>query len=320
MIRNIRKFLVIISICIPLVAIAQNDSMESLTLLREDESLIHFYLERKSPADVSDVLLLILQGSECNSIFHKKAGRDKLRNVWPSADLLTVEKYGIDSDLSYSSEFTRTDCPEIYLQKDNLEQRVRDLIQVLSYIRQKYSYKNIVVLGGSEGATIAIMLTSEVDYIDATISFGVGGRTFMDDFIEGIQNSLEDQNEIQKRIDGFNQFAEYILSSEPSEEKLGEHGFSWWKSILQYDQQAILAEIESPVLLVQGGKDESASPTGATKMVNELRRTGRRNIDYFFYDELDHSLGIPNGESFSENAIADMNAWLKDKIEKSPNN
>lgn len=307
-----------ISLFISFAAFAQNNRTDSLSLLRNDKSLIHFYLERISKTDVSDVLLLIIQGSDCNSVSHNKAIHDKLRNIWPTADLLTVEKYGIDSNLRYSSESERTDCPALYLQKDNPEQRVRDLTEVLHHMRQKYNYKKIVVIGGSEGALIANMLTSKVDFIDATIAFSGGGRWFIDDALHSMQYISKNQNDIKKVVEGFKQLAEHILSSEPFEISMSNHGYAWWKSVLQIDQQAIIDKINSPLLIIQGGKDKSVSPHRVTEMINALRNSGNRHIDYYFYDELDHSLKMPNGESSSLKAIADMNAWLKDKIEKSP--
>lgn len=221
--------------------------------------------------------------------------------------------------MGISIEAKRSDCPEIYLQRDSPEQRVGDLEQVLSYVRKQYNYRKIVVLGGSEGAVIANMLSSRADYIDATIAFNGGGRWFIDDILDGMQYVSSNPDEIKTYIYGFNQFAKHILTSEPFELSMSNHGYTWWRGSLPIDQQAILCAIKSPVLIVQGGKDRAVSPIRTTEMIGELRNLGKNNIEYFFYGELDHSFKEQGGQNNTGKVIDDMNAWLKKKIGKIPN-
>ncbi|MFM4680347.1 hypothetical protein ACEUD4_18600 [Aeromonas media] len=97
------------------------------------------------------------------------------QDVWPEADVLLVEKYGIDSKLKYSTDPARKDCPAQYLEKDTPTQRVADIKVVLDTVRKDGQYKRFILLGGSEGAVIANLVTADIDYLDATISFNGGG-------------------------------------------------------------------------------------------------------------------------------------------------
>ena len=68
----------------------------------------------------------------------------------PAADILTVEKYGIDASLPYSDDPARADCPLAYVRHDSLAQRAAD--------RRRHRRRAaparlspVVALGGSEG-------------------------------------------------------------------------------------------------------------------------------------------------------------------------
>lgn len=96
-------------------------------LARDDGSRIRYYLEPRDPARRSDRLLLVIQGSDCNSVTRVRIIQSDLVRAWPQADLLTVEKYGIDDTLPYDGDPERPDCPAAYLERDNLQQRASDL-------------------------------------------------------------------------------------------------------------------------------------------------------------------------------------------------
>ena len=84
-------------------------------LARDDGSRIRYYLEPRDPARRSDRLLLVIQGSDCNSVTRVRIIQSDLVRAWPQADLLTVEKYGIDDTLPYDGDPERPDCPAAYL-------------------------------------------------------------------------------------------------------------------------------------------------------------------------------------------------------------
>lgn len=70
------------------------------TASRDDGSFISYYLVQH--AHDTDTLLLILQGSDCNSVLKIESILTEYKNVWPEADVLLIEKYGINRKLKYS--------------------------------------------------------------------------------------------------------------------------------------------------------------------------------------------------------------------------
>lgn len=220
------------------------------TASRDDGSPISYYLVQH--AHDTDTLLLILQGSDCNSVLKIESILTEYKNVWPEADILLIEKYGINRKLKYSKDAERKDCPAQYLEKDNPAQRVADINTVLGIVRKDGQYKKLILLGGSEGAVIANLVSADIDSIDATIAFNGGGRWFIDDVSHSIAVKHKNPEAARKEIDGFKGFAEHVLNNKPFELDVSGHGYHWWQQMLSIDQLDTLKKVKSPLLVVQG--------------------------------------------------------------------
>ncbi|UNU28363.1 alpha/beta hydrolase family protein [Aeromonas hydrophila] len=282
------------------------------TASRDDGSSISYYLVQH--AHDTDTLLLILQGSDCNSVLNIDSILSDYKNVWPEADILLVEKYGIDSKLEYSTDPARKDCPAQYLEKDSPAQRVADIKAVLDIIRKDRQYKTFILLGGSEGAVIANLVTAEIDSIDATIAFNGGGRWFIDDVSHSIAVKHKKPAVARKEVDDFKGFAEHVLNSKPFELEVSGHGYHWWQQMLSLDQLDTLKKVNSPLLIIQGGMDTSVSPQKTDELVQRLKNLGKNNIEYRHYEELDHGLKNSDGKSQRKEVVTDMNIWLQSKL------
>ncbi|WP_290438134.1 alpha/beta hydrolase family protein [Aeromonas caviae] len=282
------------------------------TASRDDGSPISYYLVQH--AHGADTLLLILQGSDCNSVLKIESILTEYENVWPEADVLLIEKYGINRKLKYSSDPARKDCPAQYLEKDSPAQRVADIKAVLDTVRKDGQYKRFILLGGSEGAVIANLVTADVDYIDATIAFNGGGRWFIDDVSHSIAVKHKNPEEARKEIDDFKGFAEHVLNNEPFELDVSGHGYHWWQQMLSIDQLDTLKKVKSPLLIVQGGMDTSVSPQKTDELVQRLKELGKNNIEYRRYEALDHGFKDSAGENQRNEVVSDMNSWLKTNL------
>ena len=282
------------------------------TVSRDDCSSISYYLVQH--AHDTDTLLLILQGSDCNSVLKIESILTEYKNVWPEADVLLIEKYGINRKLKYSTDPARKDCPAQYLEKDNPAQRVADINTVLDIVRKDGQYKKLIQLGGSEGAVIANLVSADIDSIDATIAFNGGGRWFIDDVSHSIEVKHKNPEAARKEVDDFKEFAEHVLHSKPFELEVSGHGYHWWQQMLSIDQLDILQDVKSPLLIIQGGMDTSVSPQKTDELVQRLKALGKNNIEYRRYEALDHGLKNSDGESLRKEVIRDINMWLRSKL------
>ncbi|WP_430460325.1 prolyl oligopeptidase family serine peptidase [Thalassolituus sp. LLYu03] len=333
----------------PLRALTQLNR-EAQRLSRDDQSDILFYVLPAAQRD--GTLLYILQGSDCNSVLTNDAILSGFRQVWPAADLLLIEKYGINRTLAYSADAERPDCPAGTLRHDHPQQRLTDSMLVLNQLMASGAYQRLIILGGSEGAVIANLISAQRADIAATIVFNGGGRRFIDDVLHSIKASVPEGPERTGAINGFMAFAN-SLDAEPialrphksspekesrSEQKVANkqkdegaseqsahentivsgHGIHWWQQMLALDQQSILQSVDSPVLIIQSQQDKSVAPEQVDLMLKALTQAGKNNIHYRMYPELDHQLKKPNGLNNRAWVINDISGWLTPILQNTP--
>lgn len=281
---------------------------------REDGSRIRYYLSVRDTSRHADQLLVVIQGSDCNSVTRVEAIRRYMLQVMPTADVLTVEKYGIDASLPYSNDTERADCPPAYLRHDSPVQRASDLDTVIADVLRQRAYRQVVALGGSEGAVVAHLLAARSDRIAATIAFNGGGQWFLDDLLYSIASAPGSAQEKAASMRSMRGFARHIRTATPEAQAritASDHGYRWWRDSLATDQLAVLRTSRSPTLIIQSGADESASPDAVLAMVARLHQAGKRNITYKTYPALDHRLFGPDGRSRMADVVNDMASWLQ---------
>nr|WP_313372390.1 prolyl oligopeptidase family serine peptidase [Brucella intermedia] len=283
--------------------------IEAEFVARPDGSQIIYYLDRLGRHPARKSLLVLIQGSDCNSVIYNPTIR-RFANAYPEADRLMVEKYGIDEKLPYDLNVERSDCPASYLDNDNPRQRVQDLDRVISKLVATEGYEKVVTIGGSEGALIGNMLAARSANINATVAINGGGRWFLDDILYNIDTSESPAEEKTVSKQGIRGLFRAISENAKFNVAGSDHGQVWWKTVFAIDQQAELAATTTPVLVIQGGIDKSVSPFAANRLVDELRKSGHGNIEYQFYPELDHGLTNVEGVNQSAKVIGDIAEWL----------
>lgn len=288
-----------------------------VTLSRADGSEITYYV-KQAASQPAEQLLVIMQGSDCNSVQNNPRIQEAFVPMLPNADVLTVEKYGLDASFAWNADSSRTDCPMETLINDTIYQRVQDYSAVLDALQKQNDYKKVLVVGGSEGAVTAIMLAAQSDVVDASVAFNGGGRWFKDDMLFSMTPGVPPEEvspEVAKDIDGF--FA--MLDRVPTETAaINDHGVRWWKAMREHDQQATLLKVNSPVLIIQSGQDRSVSPIAVGQMMGEMNMAGRTNIHYKTYPQLDHVFNDAQGQTHLDTVIADMKEWLLETVPSQP--
>ncbi|MFT6094609.1 MAG: pimeloyl-ACP methyl ester carboxylesterase [Pseudohongiellaceae bacterium] len=302
-----------------LVSAASSDRHVASKVKRENGSFIHYYLEYSPDKLRADTLLVAFQGSDCNSIKHSNFTRDFSKVLWHSADLLLIEKPGLTSSLSHDSSAERPDCPDYYLNNDSPAQRVQDANAVVIQVLKGGSYRKVIAMGGSEGATVAAMFAAESGIPDAVVFINGGGRWFLDDVLHNIKSTTS-EHQMESELEGFKGFAEHVLETDPFDIEMSNHGYTWWRSVLTIDQKSVLNQIKVPTLVVQGGRDKSVSPKALIEMIEDLRKEGKSNIELIIYPEMDHGLSARNGRQMAKEVSEDIASWLKTSLLPSPNN
>lgn len=72
-------------------ACVQSNDVKASFPQRTDGSQINYYVLETSVDSSSDTLLLILQGSDCNSVLYIESIFSDHKDFWPEADILLIE-------------------------------------------------------------------------------------------------------------------------------------------------------------------------------------------------------------------------------------
>lgn len=275
----------------------------------DNQNPIQYYLEESSNEATADTLVVFFQGSDCNSVKHNQLIRSLSSAILPHADLLLIEKPGITASLSYTSNAERTDCPSFYLQHDSLEQRASDAHIVLTHVLTYQGYERVVVMGGSEGAAVAGVFAAEFGMADAVVMFNGGGRWFLQDVEHNIISTTP-ESETEFVLEGFRAFTQQVLTNEPFDIEVSNHGYHWWRSALELDLKAVLYQLNIPALIVQGGRDLSVSPNAVKAMHSELVALNKNNIELLLVDDMDHSFFDSGGDRMTDDIAKQIRSWL----------
>jgi pimeloyl-ACP methyl ester carboxylesterase len=293
----------------------------------ETTALVHHAVPRLDGTDISYYLapnaggskqpiLLILHGSDCNSIANHPRIR-RFERVATDAVALYIDKYGITTELPWSESGDRNDCPGVYLERNTLSQRVLDILRVVAELRQSAHWWNgqLFIVGGSEGAIVAESVAPLVPETQSLIIFGFGGRWFENDVLNSVQVSLDADGESPEAQAEHLETVRGLLAGarrdrDPAKNFWG-YSHAWWASMLEFDQLEALRRVRVPVLALQGSEDEDVDVTGAREMVRALQSKGS-GITFLEYEGLDHGFRDAENQSRLDGVIDDMAKWLGD--------
>ncbi|MBI6547367.1 alpha/beta hydrolase family protein [Xenorhabdus lircayensis] len=279
------------------------------TLTSDDKKDITYYLFQRNNGKSKNLLVLI-QGSDCKSAIRNENMIKKFGQVIPESDLLLVEKYELNEKSSNQDDviIDENHCPKAYILNDSPKKRVSDYIAVIELL--KNNYKKVILLGGSEGAIIANLVTANSDVSDVTISINGGGRYFSDDVIYSMKkNHNGEEVEVDDTLKKLNEFFSLIKENKlPEDFVTSDHGTRWWKDTLSIDNQSVISSIQSPMLIIQNMSDINVDVNSFNKMRHQINK---KNITFMTYENLDHFFKNREKEDESSIVIEDIKKWFK---------
>lgn len=273
-------------------------------LPRKDGSEISYYMDKR--AEKNQTLLVLMQGSDCNSIKNNVFIQETFGHWLPNSDVLMVEKYGITAQLPYSQyDGERIDCPKSYQRHDNPKQRIEDYEAVLDKLSSQYP--NIILLGGSEGATIVHLMVTKRNDIKAAIALNGGGRFFLDDVLYNIRHTTPKEH-VEDAINGFQQFADAIKNNQIDDEQfISEHSKIWWQQFFTIDLlKVIKSNQHTPVLIIQTLNDTNVNVNAFYQLSRDINQP---NVKFIKYEKLDHGFYNEQGERLTNKIINDIQQW-----------
>ncbi|QTL38301.1 alpha/beta hydrolase [Xenorhabdus budapestensis] len=299
-------------ILIYIVFVLTSMSMQSMaeeirySLRGNDGKEITYYLIKRNSTH-SDDLLVLIQGSDCNSVINNRKMIENFGATFPENDILLVEKAGLDSRIGKDGvEVDDSACPQVYIQNDSPSKRVKDYLAVLNQLKNKYHH--IVLIGGSEGALVSNMIASNADFITAAISINGGGRFFIDDVIHSIRHETPAEMS-DEAVNSFKNFAETAKKNNlPAGMVVSGHGANWWYESLSIDNQSLIQSSKTPLFVIQCMSDNNTDAAGILKVMVAIDNP---KVSFKTYDGLDHFFKDSDGNYHAATIIKDIKSWYQ---------
>ncbi|WP_416775725.1 acyl-CoA thioester hydrolase/BAAT C-terminal domain-containing protein [Xenorhabdus budapestensis] len=299
-------------ILIYIVFVLTSMSMQSMaeeirySLRGNDGKEITYYLIKRNSTH-SDDLLVLIQGSDCNSVINNRKMIENFGATFPENDILLVEKAGLDSRIGKDGvEVDDSACPQVYIQNDSPSKRVKDYLAVLNQLKNKYHH--IVLIGGSEGALVSNMIASNADFITAAISINGGGRFFIDDVIHSIRHETPAEMS-DEAVNSFKNFAETAKKNNlPAGMVVSGHGANWWYESLSIDNQSLIQSSKTPLFIIQCMSDNNTDAAGILKVMAAIDNP---KVSFKTYDGLDHFFKDSDGNYHAATIIKDIKIWYQ---------
>lgn len=282
-------------LCIGLVP-ATNLNATSYQFERPNKTISTYYLDKSNTQD-SFSIVLMLQGSETNTVrnFMNLPDDEWLEKI--NAAVLAVEKPGVTQD-----GFDR----KIYLSNNSLWQRAEDCMKVVERLRdlEPNWNGNLLIVGGSEGATLAAYLSPLIPETKATIMFSGGCGMSLHDELQVLENkrtcdsirALYSKYSIKAYVYAMIALSKWFPNSAYT--CIGENNtLKYWNTIGNYNPLTSLEKLSIPLYLVHGTHDTNCPIESAEKLVNHFNNIGKTNLTYRSYPGYDHNFFDEAGEN-----------------------
>lgn len=172
---------------------------------------------------------------------------------------------------------------------------VSDAIDVVNYFAKDQRFKNLYVIGHSQGSLIG-MLAAE-NHVDGFISISGAGQSIDAVIIEQVAQTAPMFNDDTKRVFDILRSGKTTTDYPPAlasvfDSSLQEFMMSWMK----YNPADIIHDLDIPVLIINGTKDLQVKKEEA-----ELLHKANDKSDYKLIENMNHVLFIIEGDA-QENA------------------
>lgn len=276
------------------------------TLERSDGPAIRYYLSkpsRKSP------LVLYIQGSGCIAPFGRNdtGGRNSTIFSWiPLVQqgrhaVMVVEKPHQPTEPQKGSAGDAIGCAGEFNDYFSFDTWLATLRQAVRHAltQPHVDPRQVLVIGISEGATMAAGLARELPEVTHVALLGATGPTQLYDFAANIYRSSEDDAAKLHRLQELDATVSAINADPKSTTKFAwGHTYLRWSSFFAQSSAGNLSQSQARVYLASGMRDDSVPILSTEVMYAQLRAQGR-DVTFRRIPLANHSL-VPAGGTFDQ--------------------
>lgn len=253
-----------------------------IKLARQDGPEVEFYLSKTArPAP----LILFIQGSGCVPVFHGLDTGQRVSTIFNYIPWGMEGKYAVmvvNKPYAPATPPARQDgalsCPRQFNDYFSLENWVRDLKLALAHARRQpwVDTRRMLVLGVSEGATVAAALAAGDSGVTDLALIGASGPTQLYDFVVAAYKAPGTDAEVAARLGELDATRRQIFARPDSVTDFAwGHTFKRWSSFLRASSSANLQKSRARVYLASGMQDTAVPILSTESMAAELQAAGR---------------------------------------------
>jgi hypothetical protein len=196
--------------------------------------------------------------------------------------------------------------PKSYFENQTLEYRSNQADLVLKDLLKKQGkpFDRIIVLGHSEGSDVVAKLGTINEKITHFGYWSGGGNTQFMDFVTFIRKDVDKgdltEEQAKAKIDSLFSSLRDIMANPDATDKFWEGDDNSYKRWSHFSEPPVdnLLQIEKPIYVAIGTKDQAVALESAYLIPIEFIRHRKDNLTFKVYPDLDHGFGkeLENGE------------------------
>lgn len=220
----------------------------------------------------------------------------------------TVPAKANDGSYSIGPDFR---CSDTFKRYYTLEQRVLDHLRALQFLRKHAAWWDgrLFIWGFSDGAHIAVRVGAFTTETQGMVLGGLGGGTSMAHELEGLMCSQDKEpGKCRNRFKA--QVNEMRANPTPAKTWLGDaNTYAAWASRLDAIEANILKDVQFPVLVFHGSRDNSVPVASARALAGQLAGSGGP-ITYREVEGMGHGIGSNLAPGRGAQLQQEFLAWL----------
>ena len=257
--------------------------------ITDKNNFYNYYLFERNDENKNEDLIVFLDGSTMNSSLGRKGSilpwksfsaaytfQNKLSKEF---DFLVPERMNMEAGIDYSEDTLR-------LREYSLENRVTAPVYCINEIIQKNLYKNISIIGYSEGGLLLPKVYNSLankNFIKKLICISGGGFTYFDLAKTTLNERGLPENYVDSTIAEINKDPNSVTKF-----AFG-HPYNKWNSFLYYNPLEEYKRIDIPILVIHGDSDKNGSVESSRFLKKKFDELGKTNLEYLELKNADHN-------------------------------
>jgi predicted esterase len=268
----------------------ENSLLTPNTFRFKDGGQSLFYTFDIGTPSPQDPLFIFVSGSGCASLKYRFPGYfNPIRNLI-NARVLALQKRKIEENS------TGDTCSSDFADTDYFDQSVSDQREFINQqlATQTVKPRAVVLIGASEGATVAAKIASTEPMITHIALIGGGGETARKDL-----RLLSDRKWYFFGLEA--KFVSIAKNPNSVEQRAWGQTYKYWSSLLDINIGDLLFSLKIPIIMAMGENDDSVPIDTAIALKKRFDQQGKQNFILLVFPNADHHLqNLSNSRSYAK--------------------